>query len=154
MPLPMTIWLPQQEMEAFENRAKASFPHEREEWVLGKIEKRHFRVHHIVPTLPEHVAHADSGSVMLWHAAYRRAAVLAEEHGLSVIANVHSHPYRKINPWGLMLSEADWKGFDPDMCPILGIVKVVPDKAHVSSFKCWWGFWQKDKSLGMRIRQI
>jgi proteasome lid subunit RPN8/RPN11 len=152
MPLPMTIWLPQSELEAFENRAKASFPLEREEWVLGKIDKRHFLICHIVPTLPEHVAEASSNSVTLWHSAYERAQSLAEERNLQVIANVHSHPYKKINPWGLMLSESDWKGFDPDMCPILGVVKIVKDKADVSSFKCWWGFWQKDKSLGMRIK--
>lgn len=155
MPFPQTIYFPRSEKEAFENRARASFPAERDDFMLGCVEKRHLSIYHVVPTLPEHVEYADGYGISLFAAAERRAIALAEQQGLQVVGTIHSHPYRRVKPVGLQLSGADYKAFDCGYESfVLGICKIVPDKQDVTSFRCWFSFWQKHTSLSMRIKLI
>lgn len=152
MAFPGTIYLPRTERDAFANRAKGSFPVEREDFMLGRVEKRHLTVYHIVPTLPEHVVSADECGVELTQVAAQRAQDLAGRLDMQVVGSIHSHPYKRIRPCGLQLSGADYKEFANSENVVLGVLEIVPDKSAVTSFKAWWSFWTKDKSLPMRIK--
>lgn len=156
-----SLRLPLTEQRKFETRAASFFPREIEDFLIGDIRRGGLDVHLILPTRTDDVHAQDTNGVTLKDIAFARARETARNMGLKVLGSIHTHPWKRRNGYGIVLSKTDYRGFDwfpqgPDIipAPVLGVCAIYRTGTAPDRFQKYFGFWLKDRALRLSLKRV
>lgn len=156
-----TLRLPLEEQRKFETRAATFFPREIEDFLIGDIRKGGLDVHLILPTRTDDVDGQHVNWVALKDIALTRARETARNMGLKVLGTIHTHPWKRWNGYGLLLSKADHRSFDwfpqsPDIspAPVLGVCAIYRTGVTPDRFQKYFAFWMKGRALRLTLKHV